>query len=407
MNQEKKPLSILILDIKWPPETFIERKIEGLIKKGYHISVASGSSRSDSKYIVPGVSVIYLPRWDDPLINRLFIFLFAFVSLLVTQRNGVKKLFQLMSVSKTKSFRARFNFLLKSLVLLRENPTIVHFEWNSAAIEYQHLLKIWDCANVISCRGSQINIRPHLPDQYSYLEGLKFSFDKANAVHCVSGSIKKEAEKYGLSSKKARVIYPSVEPEVFLPNNQKVIDSKIFKIISVGNLVWMKGYEYALMAVKILVDQGVNLTYQIVGDGEDYQHILFTVHDLGLSQVVHLVGKISTNQVIQKLQHADVLLLPSLSEGISNAVLEAMSCGLPVVTTDCGGMTEAVTDGIEGFVVPVRDPYAMAGAILRLVQVPSVCLRMGKASRNRILQEFNLINQIDAFAELYQSIVQE
>jgi len=101
-----------------------------------------------------------------------------------------------------------------------------------------------------------------------------------------------------------------------------------------------------------------------------------------------------------------VFLLSSLSEGISNAALEAMACGLPVVTTDCGGMREAVTDGIEGFVVPVRDPEAMAEALLRLWKDPELRRRMGEAARERVLREFRLDQQISAFLALFKDVIE-
>ena len=65
-----------------------------------------------------------------------------------------------------------------------------------------------------------------------------------------------------------------------------------------------------------------------------------------------------------------------------------MSCGLPVVVTDCGGMKEAVTDGVEGFVVPVRDPEAMADALLQLFKDSELRAKMGKAARQRVIKEF-------------------
>jgi glycosyltransferase involved in cell wall biosynthesis len=101
---------------------------------------------------------------------------------------------------------------------------------------------------------------------------------------------------------------------------------------------------------------------------------------------------------------ADVFLLASLSEGISNAVLEAMACGITVVTTNCGGMAEAVTDGIEGFVVPVRDPCSMAHRLEKLATDRELCRRMGLAARDRIVREFTLTRQAESFVSLYSHL---
>src|SRR5690606_30820887 len=123
---------------------------------------------------------------------------------------------------------------------------------------------------------------------------------------------------------------------------------------------------------------------------------------LGLEVHVSRCGRLTPAEVRSRLQQADAFLLSSLSEGISNAVLEAMACGLPIVTTDCGGMREAVSDGVEGFVVPTRDPQAMAEALHRLATAPARARAMGRVGRERVCREFTLRNQAQDFATLYR-----
>jgi glycosyltransferase involved in cell wall biosynthesis len=96
-----------------------------------------------------------------------------------------------------------------------------------------------------------------------------------------------------------------------------------------------------------------------------------------------------------------------LSEGISNAVVEAMACGIPVVTTDCGGMSEAVSDGVEGLVVPIRDPLAMADAIERLYIDSELRARMGAAGRTRVERDFVFTVQAEKFLDLYKEALLE
>ena len=130
----------------------------------------------------------------------------------------------------------------------------------------------------------------------------------------------------------------------------------------------MKGYEFALQALAQVRRAGVEIEYTIIGNSDDKELliVLATVRDLDLEPHVHIRGRLSRNEVVEALQAADVFLLASLSEGLSTATLEAMAVGLPVVVTDVGGMREAVTDGVEGRVVPPRDPAALAAALLEL-----------------------------------------
>lgn len=184
-----------------------------------------------------------------------------------------------------------------------------------------------------------------------------------------------------------------------------MINQPRFSIINIGSIVWNNGYEYALLAVRQLVDRGVDAEFHIIGDGPERQRILYTIDDLRLEGRVVLHGKLPAEAVRDRLQQADVFLLSSLSEGISNAVLEAMSCGLPVVTTNCGGMREAVTDGVEGFVTPVRDPQTAADALRQLALDAELRARMGAAARQRVLREFDLRDQVEAFTTMFSEQV--
>jgi colanic acid/amylovoran biosynthesis glycosyltransferase len=154
----------------------------------------------------------------------------------------------------------------------------------------------------------------------------------------------------------------------------------------------------------LVKDSGCDVELEIIGEGVDRQRLLFGIQDLGLSDCVRLSGGLPADVVRERLQNADLFLLSSVSEGLSNAALEAMATGLPVVTTDCGGMREAVSDGVEGFVVPVRDVERMAAALGRLAEDAELRVRMGAAARVRVLKEFTLEGQVRAFTELLEEV---
>jgi glycosyltransferase involved in cell wall biosynthesis len=101
-------------------------------------------------------------------------------------------------------------------------------------------------------------------------------------------------------------------------------------------------------------------------------------------------------------QQADIFVLPSISESCGLALLEAMSCGLPVVVTKVGGMVEHVQDEINGIVVPPRDPHALAAAIRRLAHDPELRRRMGQANSVRISQHYTWDAVADAYMRQYE-----
>jgi len=286
------------------------------------------------------------------------------------------------------------------------HPDILHFEWPSALCDYLPGLKLFKVPVVVSCRGRQVNIEP-LTCRPRAESRLRTALNAADAVHCVSRAILDEASRYAPIAHKACVIPPAVETGFFVPGHCSMDPNRPFRVVSVGSLIWCKGYEYALIALRKLLDTNVSVTYEIVGDGpkSDRQRILYTAWDLQLGAALTLRGSEPPERVRDILQSADAFLHASVSEGMPNAALEAMACGLPVVTTDCGGVREAVTDGVEGFVVPLREPAAMADALLTLARNRSLAHSMGAAGRQKVLREFTLGKQAEAFLELYRSLV--
>jgi glycosyltransferase involved in cell wall biosynthesis len=392
----ERPLHVLIAGLNWPPEPFIAQLIQGLLERGLMITVATPIQPGREWRQQPGFNWLFTPLWEGWPGRRL-IRLAALLSRAALLAPGDVRRFAAKSLL--------FNWY-HFLPFAGQRWDVIYFPWNSAAVFYLPLFDL-GCPVVISCRGSQINVAPHDPQRTDFVEGLKVTLARAAAVHCVSTAIKREAAKYGLEPQKAHVIYPAVNPDFFQPASQpKPVTSSPFRVIMIGALRWVKGYEWALLAVKQLADEHLSVHLDIIGDGHERQRLLYTVDDLGLQDVVQLHGHLTAAQIRDKLQMADAFLLTSLSEGISNAVLEAMACGLPVVTTDCGGMREAVTDGVEGLVAPVAAPEALAQALYTLFQSPDLRRQMGQAGRRRIEKEFALARQIQQFEALFQEAKQ-
>jgi colanic acid/amylovoran biosynthesis glycosyltransferase len=352
------------------------------------------------------VRVLRLSHPDDPRVLQLARFAKDLVALLFTNPNRLGKIVAAVRAKSCSSLKAAFGCVRTYTPLAALRPDIVHFEWNSAAIDYLPMFDIWDCPVVVSCRGSQINVRPHVPGNEEFIEGLRRTFRHVAAVHCVSAKILQEAQKYGLNPALGEIIYPAVDPERFRPSGEPRASDGTFRIVTTGSLAWVKGYEYALQAIRSLVYNGIAVHFDIVGDGVEFHRVLYTIHDLGLEKNVKLHGRLAPDEIIRLLQQADAFLLSSVSEGLSNAVLEAMACGLPIVTSDCGGMNEAVANGIEGFLTPVRDARAIAEALGKLARNPELRQKMACACRTRILKDFSLDGQIEQWLRLYHSVLE-
>ena len=213
----------------------------------------------------------------------------------------------------------------------------------------------------------------------------------------------------GLTQKKNTIIPPAVKSELtgkggFEKSTQ--IDDEL-KIISVGRCHWKKGYTYALDAMALLKKKDVQFHYTIIAGGRDQENILYQIHDLGLNECVSFINdELSHDEVLKKVSECDLFLLPSLEEGISNAVLEAMALGVPVISTDCGGMGEVIKNGEKGFLVPVRDADSMAGTIQNFLHLDEKNItKIIQNAREKIRQNHLLPVQIERFKSLYRNIL--
>jgi colanic acid/amylovoran biosynthesis glycosyltransferase len=398
--KSKSPLSLLIAGINWPPETFLKNLIQGLITAGIRVRVATSSQPDAAWLSLSNFDWLPLPKWSDPVPLR---FWRAGQNLGRAALSPGSNLRPYLEASVDVSGFKRLELLQRWLPFSTQYWDVLYFPWNSGAIEN---LPLFDRApTIVSCRGAQINVAPLNPERADIRDGLRKTFAEAAAVHCVSVAIRDEASKYGLDPARSVVIYPAVDQNFFFPNRRVEEKSDRFRLITTGAFIWRKGYEYLLLAIRNLLDRGIPAYLTIIGDGPERQRLLYTIHDLKLNEAVVLRGRQSPEQVRQQLQESDVFVLSSLSEGVSNAVLEAMACGLPVVTTAVGGMGEAVTDGIEGYLIPPRDAVAIADALIRLQQDPVNRNHMGAAARTRIQRDFYLDKQVDAFVDLFRSVV--
>lgn len=391
---ERASFRLLVVGYGQTEITFLQRLLRGLVDQGVQVTLATASKRVIKSFPKGSLRWLWAPSWNGGgLLRAARLLALCFQNLLSPRKAWLRA-----QLRQAKTPRQRFETLYRYLPFGRGEWDLIYFPWNSAAIDYSGLYEL-GIPVVVSCRGSQVNIRPHLPGQEGFKEKLIISLRKAAVVHCVSEQIRQEVLSFAIEQGKTAVIHPALDPNFFRPGIPAGNEGKL-RLITTGALIWRKGYEYLLQAVQQLQQAQLDFELNIIGEGVERQRLLYTIADLGLAGRVNLLGQLEPAVVLQRLQQSDVFVLSSLSEGISNAVLEAMSCGLPVVTTACGGMREAVSDGVEGFVVPIRDPETMAAALKKLAADPILRQRMGQAGRERILKDFQLSGQVEAFIRL-------
>jgi glycosyltransferase involved in cell wall biosynthesis len=159
-------------------------------------------------------------------------------------------------------------------------------------------------------------------------------------------------------------------------------------LIYVGRLVKTKGVHILLDAFHQILKNGISASLIIAGDGPEREKLVSLTHRLGISSNTHFHG--SVKNVAPLLQKSDVFVLPSSVEGLPNALLEAMSCGLAVVATRVGGNTEIIEDGINGLLIDPEDSQLLSITLMKILKEKETIEKLGRNARKTIEDGFSI-----------------
>lgn len=375
-------------------ETFFNYKIKGLQRSGFDVVVFSGK-RSKEKYFFKhyGAYPVYNGKPVKQFVQLVYILLITFVR----SPNKVKNLFS--------SERKDGNSFTESLKTVYINAHIIphtldwlHFGFATMSLKRENVAKSIGAKMGVSFRGYDINIFP-LKNENCYVKLWK-NVDK---IHTISDYLHGKALKLGLSKEiNFAKITPAIDITLFkLKDNLGKIKNPL-TILTVGRLNWIKNYETAISAMKILKDRRINFIYNIIGDGIDMERLKFAVHQTGLSDRVFFLGKMDQNMIIEEMYKSDIYLQPSLQEGFCVSTLEAQATGLLCIVSNADGLRENVIDSHTGWIVSKRDPEAFAGKIeevLALTDDKRKIIAMN--ARQRVEKEFKIDDQIRKFKEFF------
>ncbi|WP_053977518.1 glycosyltransferase [Mangrovimonas xylaniphaga] len=390
----ERPLKIAIYSGEIPSTTFIERLIQGLSREGVAV-LLFGVLKHAPKY---PESVRVLGYCSSRFYK--FMYLLRYSLLLGLFRNQDKR--RLDAFLRAYG-RSDLYSKVKCYPVLWQRPDVFHVQW-AKGLEDWLWVQDFGIKLVLSLRGAHINYSPIADPEVAAM--YRRCFPKVDGFHAVSKAIGLEAEQYGARPERVHVVYSGLDlKSVDTPISSE--DSKILRLISVGRSHWIKGYSYTLDACKLLKDSGMGFKYLIVG-GANMIEYQYQVHDLGLELEVELLEGQSYEAVQHLIGRADLLLLPSVKEGIANVVLEAMALGTLVVSTNCGGMAEVIRDGENGFLVPIRDSQAIAEAVMRVQSLPESKLEAIRAkAQATITAQHDEAIMVKGMLALYREVSSE
>lgn len=382
-------------------ETFLYNTVHSWQQAGVELNLLS-RKRGTSIQNIPFLSeVTYLPPETLAFPVRVLILFWFLLRLLPTPQ---KLSLAWRCLSKyDKGLRAKFQLAYRIVPLILNQTDIMYFPFGGMAVKYLEYLRETNALVIFSLRGSDINVEPLRSDLYR--DRMREALGVAQAVHCVCHAIESKARSL-TESANLHVIHTALGREFLHSKDMPGDDAgDVFEIVSVGRLDWKRGLEHGIVAAKELACRGVNFRWQIIGDGNYRLPLQWAIRDMGMEDHIFLTGPLSQKDVAQTLQHADVFFHPSITDGISNAVLEAMSLGLPVVACDVGGMREAVPSDAYGFLVPARHWKQMTDGLELLSKDRDLRKKIGSAARTLVHEKFSAQAQTKRFLSLFEQVV--
>lgn len=215
-------------------------------------------------------------------------------------------------------------------------------------------------------------------------------------IHHYSAFIKKE------KSKPITLVYNGID---FINKEFKSTKSELFKVLDsdiivvmLARLDSMKDFDTLLKAAKIVCKQNSGIKFFLIGDGELKESIKKQIIDLELSDKLFLIGEVI--EPSEYLRFADISVLSTKGEGLSNTLLESMNIGVPCIATSVGGNIELLEDE-RGVLVDIQDELALSNAILELAKNPSLRTKLKNISKSFLVKNFSISNMVNKYENLF------
>ncbi len=203
-----------------------------------------------------------------------------------------------------------------------------------------------------------------------------------------------------------RVVRSGVSVEKFVPGSPPLsAPNRIPVIGSIGRMTRVKGYTYLITAARRVLDSGREAMFVIHGDGDEERNLRRQIRELELEQHVHLCPPLP--RLPELLRNLDIVVVPTLRGGVGLTALEAMAMARPVVASAVGEILQIITDEETGLLVNERDPDALAGAIIRLLENPEEARELGRRAREWVEKNLALSPMVDATEAFFREVIEE
>jgi L-malate glycosyltransferase len=288
-------------------------------------------------------------------------------------------------------------------LIKNEKYDILHL-FNSRAISNAVIASLGLDVKVLTYRGSG---DLYWTDPTAYLTHLHPGVD---AISCVSEYVKQQVDAQFIGRrKKTSVQYKAIIPEWFEgikkgDLSEFGIPDNAITVTCAANYRKVKGIEYLIRATNYLAEHK-DFHLLLIGNGLDNSAVMKLVEASPMKERIHFAG--FRDDIFELVLASDIYVQPSLKEGLSRTVLEAMAQQVAVVVTNAGGLPELVENEKSGLLVPAKDPYELAKAISKLINNPQLRKQLGQKAKDDLLSKFSISNYVNGIFELYMELLND
>jgi glycosyltransferase involved in cell wall biosynthesis len=225
-------------------------------------------------------------------------------------------------------------------------------------------------------------------------------YRSSRRVICISERVREQVLEGAGSTCRTSVVYNGVDPEFFSPSKEASSSGPV--VLSVGNLIPIKGHEVLIRAVASLASEFPVVSLDIIGDGAERSRLEALTQQLGTVERVRFLGRQSRAQVADAMRRCTLFALPSRYEGLGCVYLEAMSVGKPVIGCRGQGIAEVVQQASNGYLVGVDNERELALVLGMLLRDETRRRNLGVAARDTIIERFTLEHQAKSLSRIYR-----
>ena len=377
-----------------PHGIFVHRLMKEIVKHGHEVRILAPYAGGKTKYNLEGVNIERFNYFYPKRFQRLA----GMAGMIDNVKEGV--------LVKSQVLTFLFFNVIHSLRKFRDMD-IVHVQWPIPnGLGALFLKKLYGIPYINTIHGEEV----YLSKRYHTVFALKWIVNNAKKTITNSSATKDSCLEAGLKGDNIQVIPFGVDTNFFKPL-KLLKNENVFQILSVGYLIERKGFEYLIRGTKEVLKKYDNVKLKIIGSGPLEGKLKNIINELELENEVEIIKNVSDEELLHLYNSSDLFVLPSIidsegnTEGLGVVLLEAMACGIPVIASNVGGITDIIINNETGLLINQKDSQDIARKIIFTIENKPEMKKIVKNGLNTVELNFSWERVVESYQDCYKSVL--